>query len=180
MGCVAVLKLGKDGKHGSIRVSLEDYFHVSQLDRTVSWKGRYASISNFYGKNKALQFHRWIMERVLGRSLLPSEVVDHIDNDPKNNVRSNLRVCLQSQNVLNRSVNKVKIVPYKGVSTCHKTGKFRARIAHKGVSILLGSFTTAEDARDAYTDASKRLHGSFGHYSRSNQSVTPPQETVKP
>lgn len=36
--------------------------------------------------------HRLVMEKVLGRYLLPEEVVDHIDGDPQNNSPENLRV----------------------------------------------------------------------------------------
>jgi lambda repressor-like predicted transcriptional regulator len=36
--------------------------------------------------------HRLVMESVLGRYLLPTEVVDHIDGDPANNDPSNLQL----------------------------------------------------------------------------------------
>lgn len=36
--------------------------------------------------------HRLVMESMMGRLLLPSEVVDHIDGDPSNNSPSNLRL----------------------------------------------------------------------------------------
>jgi hypothetical protein len=36
--------------------------------------------------------HRLVMEQTLGRFLLPTEVVDHIDGDTRNNHPSNLRV----------------------------------------------------------------------------------------
>lgn len=36
--------------------------------------------------------HRLVMEQTLGRHLLPTEVVDHIDGDTRNNAPENLRV----------------------------------------------------------------------------------------
>lgn len=36
--------------------------------------------------------HRLVMEKALGRPLLPTEVVHHIDDDPANNAPSNLRL----------------------------------------------------------------------------------------
>jgi len=36
--------------------------------------------------------HRLVMEQLLGRYLLPTEVVHHIDNDPQNNHPDNLRL----------------------------------------------------------------------------------------
>jgi len=43
-----------------------------------------------YGSYVAV--HRLVMEQILGRYLLPSEVVDHIDGNRQNNDPSNLRV----------------------------------------------------------------------------------------
>lgn len=41
--------------------------------------------------------HRYVMEKVLGRKLLPSEVVHHIDLDKQNNDPSNLMVVSRSE-----------------------------------------------------------------------------------
>jgi hypothetical protein len=41
--------------------------------------------------------HRIIMEQVLGRKLLPNEVVHHIDGNGRNNVVSNLKVMFSSE-----------------------------------------------------------------------------------
>lgn len=43
-------------------------------------------------KQGRVREHRLVMERVLGRYLLPTEVVDHIDGQKDNNDPSNLRV----------------------------------------------------------------------------------------
>lgn len=42
--------------------------------------------------NRRVREHRLVMEAVLGRYLLPNEVVDHIDGDRQHNAPSNLRV----------------------------------------------------------------------------------------
>ena len=41
---------------------------------------------------KRVRAHRWVMEQVLGRPLLPTEHVHHKDGDPLNNDPSNLEV----------------------------------------------------------------------------------------
>jgi AraC-like DNA-binding protein len=42
--------------------------------------------------NRRVREHRVVMESVIGRHLLPREVVDHIDGDPANNDPANLRL----------------------------------------------------------------------------------------
>lgn len=50
--------------------------------------GKGKTYSKFYGKPE----HRVVAEAMLGRSLLPGEVVHHIDGNKRNNAANNLRV----------------------------------------------------------------------------------------
>lgn len=50
-----------------------------------------------YVKENGRHQHRVVMERVLGRPLLKSEIVHHIDGDKKNNNPLNLQVMTQSE-----------------------------------------------------------------------------------
>ncbi len=50
--------------------------------------------------------HRLVMERELGRYLLPTEVVDHIDGDRANNVPSNLRVFASNREHLETTLKE--------------------------------------------------------------------------
>ena len=51
------------------------------------------------GKRKTVSYPKYLLEQKLGRSLLPTETCDHIDNDHTNNCLSNLQVLSRSENI---------------------------------------------------------------------------------
>lgn len=106
---------------------------------------------------KRVGMHRLIVRAPEGK------VVDHINGDTLDNQRSNLRVCLQSENMRNRKQSSHSSQPYKGVEACK--GRWRARITVDGKRRHLGLFDLPEDAHKAYAAASKALHGEFGRAS---------------
>lgn len=84
-------------------------------------------------------------------------VVDHIDGNPLNNRRANLRICQQRQNSYNR--RKLAHRRYIGVQPSKK--RWMAVIAANGVRQYLGLYRTAEEAARVRDEAAKRLHGEF-------------------
>jgi HNH endonuclease len=86
--------------------------------------------------------------------------VDHIDRNPLNNSRLNLRTATHQQNCCNQSLQRTSSTGYKGVSS-RGNGKFKARIMLKGVPYNLGDFCTKEEAAYAYNCAAKQLFGEF-------------------
>jgi len=73
---------------------------------------------------KRVRAHRWIMEQVLGRSLLPGEHVHHKDGDPLNNDLSNLEVMDTSAHM---QVHKAKSCEARACINC---GEHFAPIGH--------------------------------------------------
>ena len=90
----------------------------------------------------------------------PLLCVDHIDRNPANNMRSNLRICTQSENTKNRSA-MVNRTGFRGVSWNKLLRKWVSSIKCNGKTHYLGSFASPSDAHAAYCAAALSLHGEF-------------------
>ena len=102
--------------------------------------GMHRLVLNFYGKNLC---------------------VDHINGDPLDNRKVNLRICTQAENRRNSKINKRNISGYKGVSFIKMSGKYQSRICFNYKQYELGTFERAEDAAFAYNKKAKELFGEF-------------------
>jgi HNH endonuclease len=116
--------------------------------RAIRYSGRK------HGRRTAL-LHRFIMDAPDGVQ------VDHINQDPLDNRRSNLRLATNSQNNCNKGRHIDSSTGFKGVWRHKKLGAFQAGIEHQGKKYHLGYFTTAEEAARAYDIAALMLHGEF-------------------
>lgn len=105
------------------------------------------------GKKIILHMHRKIMKP-------PSDlVVDHIDGNGLNNVRSNLRICTRGENAGRQKPQIGTTSRFKGVSWYKSRSKWQAYINIKGKKIGLGYFYSEEVAAVAYNEAAVRLFG---------------------
>lgn len=98
----------------------------------------------------------------LGRYLLKAQkgkFIDHINRDPLDNRRSNLRECTVAENTRNRKMHKNNRVGYKGVAKVN--GSYQARILVDGEFILLGCYHIKELAARVYDLAALEYHGEF-------------------
>lgn len=123
-------------------------WHLTSNGYAARWK----SIKG--GAARAMLFmHREI--------LLPSGKmeVDHINRNPLDNRRINLRESTSSQNKINRGLQKNNTTGYLGVCRNH-TG-FQARIKVNRKVMCLGTFRTARDAAQVRDSHAKRLFGNF-------------------
>lgn len=86
-------------------------------------------------------------------------LVDHIDGNVSNNTISNLRLVTRQQNNANSSGLQGRDLP-KGI-TLNPSGKYRARLHHKGITYSLGTFKTVQEASQAYNDKTLELNGEY-------------------
>lgn len=84
---------------------------------------------------------------------------DHINGDPLDNRRANLRPCTPQENAWNKRGHRNSKTGVKGVSPYK--GKFRATIHKSGEQIYLGTFATVELAAAAYNGAAVALYRGF-------------------
>lgn len=92
-------------------------------------------------------------------------MVDHANGDGLDNRRSNLRPATPSQNAANMRRQSRNTSGYRGVSYQPDRDKWRATIRENGVTRLIGAFSTAEEAAQAW-DAAARA--AFGVYAKLN------------
>lgn len=105
--------------------------------------------------NKLYGAHRLAWLYVHG--VWPSEHVDHIDGNARNNRLLNLRDVSRSVNMQNRrkaqANNRSKLM-----GAMRNRDGWMARIQTNGVKRYLGQFPTAELAHQAYLNAKRELH----------------------
>ena len=111
-------------------------------------------------RNHTFYLHRDVMANILGRPLLRGESVDHLDGNPSNNCRSNLRVTTHRLNVTRRTALQTNNTSgYRGVSWDKRSQAWEAYVKFKGVKRHLGFFSTKEEGHAVYVKAASQLFG---------------------
>jgi len=148
------------GSHLSVTLNAPYRVLIDHCDRSLfeicSWTGsrnssgrHYVSGSSRSRKLRQTMMHRVIVQRVVDRSLLAHEEVDHINGDGLDNRRSNLRIATRAINMQNRrghdSRNKTG---YRGVVRA-RSGRYVAQATQNKRHIYLGTFPTPQLAYEA-------------------------------
>lgn len=107
-------------------------------------------------KGKRLYFHRVLLEITDSNT-----IVDHINGNPLDNRRNNLRISNKSTNGMNRSKNKNNTTGYKGVVWYPKNKTFSAELMVNKIRYRKGGFKTAKEAAIKYNELAKEHHGEF-------------------
>jgi hypothetical protein len=148
---------------GQFAIVDADIFEI--LD-TYNWAAQYSKSSDtFYAyrfvgneSRRYISMHREIMG-VSDAEL----VIDHINHNGLDNRKVNLRVCTNTENLMNRRPNKNTTSKYVGVSFCKKGQKWLARIKVDSKAINLGYYKTEIEAALARDAAARKYFGEFAN-----------------
>lgn len=122
----------------------------------------YVRRSTYKPINGAIYMHRQIL------GITDSKIwTDHIDGNPLNNQKSNLRICLPRQNSWNmkkqiRTVNRVTS-KFKGVSWSESKKRYSCMINIHGKSIRIGTYHNEKEAALAYNVAASFAFREFAN-----------------
>lgn len=150
-----------------IELSKDKFAIVDDYD--FEWVSQYNWCINHYGyavrNPRKLNGVRkpgsiWMHREIFGN--IPDGIeVDHIDRNPLNNCRSNLRFCTSSENKFNRETVRNEETNFIGVRKIAWSGNYRARICLDRKEIHIGTFPTAEAAARARDEFAKKHRPGF-------------------
>lgn len=138
----------------------EDFAAVSAFKWHAAAHGNGIFSARRTASGKTVYLHRFLMGEI------PSGfVVDHINGNPLDCRRANLRIATFRENAMNRRKRSDAKSAFKGVKWRAKKRAWVAKIKVNGRMIFLGNHRSAVDAARAY-DKAAREH--FGEFARCN------------
>lgn len=166
-------------------VSIEDlgdcmYYHCSDGDgflfdredlpiaQSAVWHNDQLGYARARDDKRLLRFHRCVMDCPDGY------VVDHINSDPRDNRKKNLRITTQHNNTCSSRARRNSTTGYKGVCFDKYKSRYMAHIHPNGRMVFIGYYSTPEEAALAYNEAALQY---FGDYAKLNV-IGKPFETV--
>ena len=138
----------KSNEVGRVKIDLDDVDRVGQYKWHISHG--YACCN----ENK-IRLHRFIMN-------CPNDkVVDHINHNPLDNRKCNLRICSNQQNCMNQNKHSNNTSGYTGVLWDKAKNKWMARIKVNYKQIFLGYYDTLEKAIEVRKQAEIKYFGEY-------------------
>jgi len=148
------MKYIKTSKGHRVTVSDIDYDYLS----LVKWyfDGRYVR------NNKLGLLHRVVLSRAIDRNIPKGFETDHINGNPSDNRRENLRLATISENHMN-SGKRIGKSGFKGVRKQTGRNSWQANITFNQKKIFIGTFSTPQAAALAYNKKAKELYGEYAY-----------------
>jgi hypothetical protein len=127
------------------------------------WKWHYSKtktsscVRRSVWKNPDERMHRLIM----GLKSSDKREVDHINGNPLDNRRENLRICNKAQNQWNAKIRKDNKTGFRGVRYRPEIDKYISQIKLNKQCYYLGCYSNKIDAAIAYNNFAIKHRGSF-------------------
>lgn len=90
--------------------------------------------------------------------VMPTRGMDHIDGNPDNNARANLRLAVQAQNLQNLCVPKHNTSGAVGVSWSERTQRWEVQIQVNYRCVHLGRYSDFTEAMEVRRQAKAKYH----------------------
>lgn len=143
-----------------IASNINEKFYIDLIDfdkiKNYTWRknnwGYICTTVKENNKKQSVFLHRLIMD-------FPNKIIDHIDRNPLNNRKSNLRLVTQKQNHHNFSKSFDNTSGYIGVSKSENKITWRSRIVYNAKEYNLGTFQNKKDAIIARLKAELKYFG---------------------
>jgi hypothetical protein len=132
-----------------------DYDPLRRFEWWLSKNGYAVGFVPVDGKFRLTYMHRLILNAGTG------QLVDHINRNPLDNQRANLRLATSRQNGQNKRTSRLSHTHLKGVGWHKRRCRYHARIQFQGIRYHLGFFDDAREAALAYDAAARMLFGEF-------------------
>lgn len=151
----------KEIKLSKGQVALVDDWRYEELNE-YEWQALFSKHTQSYyatrsqmvcGKREFFYMHRVVAGTPKGMK------TDHVNRKTLDNQEHNLRVCTNSQNMMNSGLRIDNTSGYKGV--CKHREKWQAKIKVNKKYESLGVFSTPEEAAHAYDEGAKKYYGEF-------------------
>lgn len=153
----------KNEKIGQFFIDIEDIEKV----KYHKWRVSHGHIVTGQPAKKQQKDLSWI---ILGiDSIENGMIVDHVDGNPSNNTRENLRYCSQSENTLNKNFTSNNTSGFIGVSFQKSKGRFDPEIRRNGIRCHLGYTKTLEEAVYKRYLAEQIVFGEFANSTEQNK-----------
>lgn len=112
------------------------------LDRVITrkwrlWHGRF-----FTGVKKPISLHDFILKG----QRKEGQVIDHINGNPADNRKKNLRITTQNKNVINQSLKSSNTSGFAGIYFDKSRNKWAVEIKLNYIKCFLGRYSLLEDA----------------------------------
>lgn len=154
--CFSVLT---EGNHMRYVVANNDSFIFDKHDLPLIIAHRWYIDRNGYAATK-IKAKTFRLTRLL---LSPDNntYIDHINGNPRDNCKSNLRLSTFTENQRNMRLPSHNSTGYKSVSFRRDRNKYRACISVGNKTKHIGYFDSAENAALAYDDTARQVFGSY-------------------